>query len=165
MVTVFFDADGPVYTHIAKKGSSVNGASVVKVLKAFLKQLKKKRPDWEEGTWFLHWDNAPAHTARVVQDYLAKRRVKMLEHAPYSPDLAPADFFNFPKVKEALAGRTLTDSTFRAEWGRAAKTVSKDDCADAFSKWLDRCKKCVQKHGNYVEKYQKNKALSCIFDF
>ena len=79
----------------------------------------------------------------------------MLEHVPYSPDFAPVNFFYFPKVKEALAGRTLTDSTFRAEWGRAAKTVSKDDCTDTFSKCLDCCKKCVQKRGNYVEKLQK----------
>ena len=63
MVTVFFDAVGPVYTHITKKGSSVTGASAVKVLKAFLKQLKKKRPGWEEGYWFLHWENLPAHSA------------------------------------------------------------------------------------------------------
>jgi hypothetical protein len=28
----------------------------------------------------------------------------MLPHPPYSPDLAPADFFLFRKVKEQLAG-------------------------------------------------------------
>ena len=50
------------------------------------------------------------------------------------------NFLYFLNVKEALAGRTLTDSTFGAEWGRTAKTVSKDDHANAFSKWLDRCK-------------------------
>ena len=63
MVTVFFEAAGPVYTHMTSKRSSLNGASIVKVMKAFLKQLKKKRPDFEEGSWFLHWDIAIAHNA------------------------------------------------------------------------------------------------------
>ncbi len=53
MVNVLFDAGGPVYSHIAKKGSSVNGASLVKVLKVFLKQLTKKRPDWRRGPGFF----------------------------------------------------------------------------------------------------------------
>lgn len=152
MVTVFFDAAGVLYTHIAKKGASVNAASIIKVLAAFLKQLKKKRPDWEEGEWFFHWDNAPVHTANVVKEFLARRGVRLIEHAPYSPDLAPADFFYFPKVKEALAGKTLTDRSFKTEWGRAAKNVSKDDFDAAFGKWLDRCTKCVAKGGDYVEK-------------
>jgi hypothetical protein len=28
----------------------------------------------------------------------------VLEHPPYSPDLAPCDFFLFPKIKSALKG-------------------------------------------------------------
>ena len=49
MVTVFFVKDAILYTHIAKKGTSINAASIIKVLNAFLKPLKKKRPYWEEG--------------------------------------------------------------------------------------------------------------------
>jgi hypothetical protein len=31
-----------------------------------LKQLRLKRPEMVEQEWFLHWDNAPVHTAAVV---------------------------------------------------------------------------------------------------
>jgi len=152
MVLVFFDAAGVLYTHIAKRGTAINGKYIVEVLGAFMKQLTKKRPDWEEGSWMLHWDNAPVHTAAAVKEYLAKRSIRVLEHAPYSPDLAPADFFYFPKVKEALAGRTLTDSTFKSEWEHAAKTVSEKAFPKAFEKWVDRCKQCVEIGGDFVEK-------------
>jgi len=32
-----------------------------------------------------------------------------LEHPAYSPDLAPSDFFPFPKIKEILKGRHFDD--------------------------------------------------------
>jgi len=33
----------------------------------------------------------------------------VLEHPAYSPDLAPNDFFLFPKIKEILKGRHFDD--------------------------------------------------------
>ncbi len=53
--------------------------------------------------WFFHWDNAPVHTAGDVQDWFAANSIQLLSHPPYSPDLAPADFFLFRRVKEELA--------------------------------------------------------------
>jgi transposase len=37
--------------------------------------------------------------------FLANRNVAVLHHPPYSPDLAPADCFLFPKLKFSLKGR------------------------------------------------------------
>jgi hypothetical protein len=48
---------------------------------------------------------------KVVQEFLAKKRIKLLSHPPpppYSSDLAPADYFLFPKLKKELAGITMT---------------------------------------------------------
>jgi hypothetical protein len=53
-----------------------------------------------KGEWFLHWDNAPVHTAMVILEFLAKKRIKLLSHPPYSPDLTPADYILFPKLKK-----------------------------------------------------------------
>ena len=33
----------------------------------------------------------------------------MLEHRPYSPDLAPSNFFPFPNMKEHLAGERIAN--------------------------------------------------------
>jgi hypothetical protein len=39
--------------------------------------MEKKRPEmWSSGDWFLHHDNAPAHTALSVQQFLAKKERK-----------------------------------------------------------------------------------------
>ena len=55
-------------------------------------------------------------------------------------------------MKNDLAGKTLTQDTFRSSWEGAIKKLSKDDFATAFEKWIDRCEKCVRLEGNYVEK-------------
>jgi [histone H3]-lysine36 N-dimethyltransferase SETMAR len=152
MVLAFFDSKGMVYNNYVPKGQTVNKEYVIKALQEFLRKLRKKRPELVDGEWFLHWDNARVHSAKAVQDYLTKRGVKVIEHPPYSPDLAPADFFLFPTLKKELAGITLAPGDFRKEWGRLLKTIPKEDFAKAFVRWQEHCEKCVRIGGSYVEK-------------
>jgi histone-lysine N-methyltransferase SETMAR len=53
----------------------------------------------------LHHDNAPAHASLLMRDFLTNMNTSVLPLPPYSPDLAPADFFLFPKLKSNLKGR------------------------------------------------------------
>ena len=55
--------------------------------------------------WVLHHDNAPAHSSFLVRKFLVKNKMTVVPQPPYSPDLAPADFFLFPKLKSTLKGR------------------------------------------------------------
>jgi len=57
----------------------------------------------------LHHDNAPAHTALSVREFLATKQITVLEHPAYSPDLVPIDLFLFTKIKEILKGRNFDD--------------------------------------------------------
>jgi transposase len=50
-------------------------------------------------------DNAPAHSTALVLDVLAKHHITQFCQPPYSPDLAPCDFWLFPKLKSMLKGR------------------------------------------------------------
>ena len=54
--------------------------------------------------WVLQHDNAPAHTALSIREFLAKKNIPLLPHLPYGPDLAPCDFYLFPKLKSKLKG-------------------------------------------------------------
>jgi len=58
----------------------------------------------------LHHDNAPAHPALSVRVFLATKQITVMEHPTYSPDLAPSDFFLFPKIKETLKGKHFDDT-------------------------------------------------------
>jgi hypothetical protein len=39
-----------------------------------------------------------------MRDFLARKGITVLDHPPYSPDLAPAHFWLFQKVKLAMKG-------------------------------------------------------------
>ena len=53
-----------------------------------------------------------AHKALSVREFLATKQITVLEHPAYSPDLAPNDFFLFPKIKEILKGRHFDDTEY-----------------------------------------------------
>jgi hypothetical protein len=53
-------------------------------------------------TFYLYYDHAPAHKALSVKQFLAQKSITEMEHPPYSPDLAPNDFWLFPIIKSAL---------------------------------------------------------------
>jgi transposase len=48
----------------------------------------------------LHHDNASAHDALRVREFLVKNSITKRDHPPYSPDLAPCNFWLFPKLKK-----------------------------------------------------------------
>jgi hypothetical protein len=71
-----------------------------------------KRPvKCRTDSWFLFRDNAPTHRSILVKCFLANNNVATLEFPSYSPDLAAADFYLFPRLISALKGRSLSDST------------------------------------------------------
>ena len=55
-------------------------------------------------TDLLLQDNAPAHTSQVPMTAATECRFEILPHPPYSPDMAPSDFYQFPKLKSHLRG-------------------------------------------------------------
>ena len=134
MVLVFLDSKGPIYTNYVPIGKSVNGKYIVEVMKTFLKHLRKRGQHW------------------LREGGCSTGTIKMICHAPYSPDLAILNFFFFPKVKSGLAGTTLTRNTFKKEWEGVVRTLKEDDYTTAFMRRYERCKKCVEIGGDYVEK-------------
>jgi hypothetical protein len=73
---------------------------------------RRKRPEkWRTIGWFLIHENAPTHRSFSVLDFLAQKKVTTLDHCPHFPDLAPADFYLFPRLKSALNTWRFCDST------------------------------------------------------
>jgi len=106
----------------------------------------------EYGDWFLLHDNAPSHYATIVKQFLAQRKVTVIDHPPFSPDLAPADYFLFRKVKSHLKGRLFDSiSDIQKAVTSTLNTIAKDDFYKGIQKLYDRTNLCVQLEGMYVE--------------
>jgi histone-lysine N-methyltransferase SETMAR len=56
----------------------------------------------------FYQDNAPAHKSVLTVRKLRDLHYELLEHPPYSPDLASCDFCLFPKLKLFLAGQRFS---------------------------------------------------------
>lgn len=153
LYAIFFSIEGIAIQVPVKRGKSITGKYYRDVvLKKLKKYYQKRRP----VTGFKHvrllHDNAPAHTSAIVSNFLKQEKVNVLPHPPYSPDLAPCDFFLFPKLKNYLAGRKYRS---RQALGSAVfqylSTIPKSAYRDAFRKWIYRLKLCISSHGEYFE--------------
>ena len=76
-------------------------SSLLVQMKDILKE--KCRGKVTKRVLFLH-DNAPAHQALATQMKLVYLGFQCLAHPPYSPDLAPSDYYLFPGLKKQLKG-------------------------------------------------------------
>ena len=133
----FFDSMGIIYIHWAPTGITVNKEYYIEVLREFRKRFRRKRPElFESGQWHFHQDNAPVHNSILVTDYLTQMGIKTVPHPPYSPDLAPCDFWLLPKLKENLRGnRYSTIEDMKEAVTRVLNTLTQEDFQGAFQKF------------------------------
>lgn len=153
MLIVFFDIEGIVYYEFVPHGQTVNQVFYKDVLIRLRERIRKKRPEkWRSGTWFLHHDNAPAHSALSIREFLAEKKIPVVPHPPYSPDLAPCDFFLFPRLKSALKGQRFQDvEEIKANTAKELKAITLEQFQRTFEKWQDRWNHCISSGGEYFE--------------
>ena len=92
-----------IHYEFVPHGETVNKVLYLNVLKRLREAVRRKRPEpWTNHTWMLHHDNAPAHVSFLIREFLTKHETTVVPQPPYSPDLAPADFFFFPNLKSSI---------------------------------------------------------------
>ena len=103
----------------------------------------------KSGQWHFHQDNAPVHKSILVTDYLTKMGIKTVFHPPYSPDLAPCDFWLlFPKLRDC---RYETIEEMKEAVMKVIDTLTQEEFNGAFQKLLERFNKYISARGDYFE--------------
>ena len=93
-----------------------------------------------------------------MTDFLESEKVTVLPHPPYSPDLAPCDYFLCPKLKYHLSGRrynsrnALGSAVYQCLMG-----VPTEEYEKCLQIWIDWLKRCVLAGGEYFEGQSKLK--------
>jgi len=94
MLVIFFDWQGVIHKEFVPGSETINAVYYRSVKERLLNRIRRVRPGMcVSGYCFLLHDNAPSHNVAIVKQILAQRKVTVLDHPPYSPDLAPADYF------------------------------------------------------------------------
>jgi len=147
MATVFWDSRGIIFTDYLEKGQYY-----ADLLDWFDAELKKKRPHLAKKKVLFHHDNALAHLSAIAMAKLIELRYELLSHPPYSPDLAPCDFYLFLNMKKWLGRKRFASN----EEVTAETEVYFKEFQSYFLngiKMLEYCwAKCIELKGDYVEK-------------
>ena len=74
--------------------------------------------------------------------------IKTVPHPPYSPDLAPFDFWLLPKLRGRRYGTT---EEMKEAVMKVIDMLTQEDFHGAFQKLLERYNKCIAAKGDYFE--------------
>jgi len=94
-----------------KKGKTITGKYYFTLLTRLDEKIRGKGPGLQKKKKnIFHQDSAPAHKSVSAMGKLRDLHYELLEHPPYSPDLAPSDFFLFQKLKLFLVGQRFSSN-------------------------------------------------------
>ena len=74
--------------------------------------------------------------------------IKTVPHRPYSPDVAPCDFWLFPKLRSCRRYETIKE--MKEAVTKVIDTLTQEDFHGAFLKLLEQYK-CIAAGGDYFE--------------
>ena len=103
------------------------------------------RPMW------IHMDNAAPHRAKRTENALREMGINILTHPPYSPDIAPSDFWLFGRIKQSLGKTRFTDaSELEAAVLDITNKITKSEITKVYVEWIRRLNICIENGGEYV---------------
>ncbi len=155
MMTAFFDHQGLIHVEFLPHGETINAAAYRQVLARLREQIRKKRPQlWNDHSVVIHHDNAKPHTAHGTVARMMETDLDTLDHPPYSPDMAPCDFFLFPHLKKHLRGHHFNN--IQEVQAAAVDFLSTQIPDHLYRKAIQddlpkRWQKCVDYGGQYFE--------------
>lgn len=154
MVAVFVAKTGHVTTIPLEEQRTVTGKwYAANCLPKVMDAVAERRPRTRTRGMLLHHDNAPAHKAQVVVDFLASEHIQEVGHPPYSPDLAPCDFFVFPNVKRLMRGvRYESPKEAVDAFRELIESLPSSSWSSCWTKWFERMQLCIDCNGDYFEK-------------
>ena len=154
MITVIWGVHGTYIVDMLPEGEHLNSIYFAKNILGPLEDQKDEIwPGRGKHKIWLHLDNCRVHNSKYVQDEMKKTCFKRAPHPPYSPDIAPSDFFLFGYVKEKLRGESFKE---RNELYQAIVSIIEDISEktkrNVFQEWTKRCFGIHSNHGEYYTK-------------
>ncbi|CAH2103595.1 unnamed protein product [Euphydryas editha] len=105
MATVFWDFKGILLIEYTKKGETINAEKYSTTLRHLREAIKEKSKGKLAKKVLLLYDNAPVHTVRLSKAAVREYGFEEINHPPYSPDLAPSDYF-YSQMYKQISGES-----------------------------------------------------------
>jgi len=133
MLLMVSDIRGIVYYKFVPTGQTVNQVYYLEVLGSLREKLDGNDLNFMPTTHGSCITTMHLLTRHCLREFLATKQITVLEHPAYSPDLAPSDFFLFPKMKEILKGRHFDNTDdIRSNTMAALKAIPQNQFQNCF---------------------------------
>ena len=105
----------------------------------------------ENQTWILHLGNVPVYASLLIRSCMIKHQTSVVPHPPYSPDLDPAHFFLFSKLRTTLKGRRFQNiGEIKENELKELSAITESAFQETFQQWKKRWKQCIASRRDYL---------------
>ena len=151
MLTIFWNPNGFSVVKVLPENERFTAEYFINNILKELYEKTKQLPNRDNRKVTLHYDNARPHTARKVTRFLEENHMKKAPHPPYSPDIAPCDFFLFGYIKDKLKGESFESVDSLLERVKEILNgISKEILRSAFTEWERRLIQIINTKGDYI---------------
>jgi hypothetical protein len=141
-----------VHFEFLEQGRTVNQHCYLEILARLREAVRLRRPELWPDAWILHHDNALAHDALAVREFLVNKSIMKFDHPPYSSDFSPCDFWLFPKLKTALKSHRFSDiADIQGHATTILQSISEEEFQKCFEQCEHRLTKCISAQGDYFK--------------
>jgi histone-lysine N-methyltransferase SETMAR len=150
MLTVFWSSRGFHLIDALPAGETFDSNYACVLLDRLDQSMRAIRPKMGLHWMLLHWDNARPHSSHQTRNKIQSLGLSQPLHPPYSPDLAPSDFFLFGFIKEKLKGNSFQDTESLIAWvSSVIRAIPKETLFSVFMKWRERLLWVIEHDGEY----------------
>jgi histone-lysine N-methyltransferase SETMAR len=154
MLSVYFTRWGFVSIEFLPQGQNYNSQFFIEtILPSIEMKMAEHRPRLGATGAHPHMDNAKPHRSKKSIEKGDEMGFVLVPHPPYSPDIAPSDFFLFGYLKERLAGTSFPDEkTLISAVHQILTNIPIEMLCRVFDDWIRRLPSALQGQGNMSPK-------------
>ncbi|KAI6655304.1 Transposase [Oopsacas minuta] len=147
MATVFCDRKGIIHLDWLPEKTTINSDYYVDELKELRQAIKRERRGKLTRGVLLQHDNARPHVSFKTMAAIDDLGFECFPHPPYSPDLAPSDYWLFGEMKRFENFKRLEYEIKQWESG------SSEFYTTGLEKLSERWKQCLKFKGEFIETF------------
>jgi hypothetical protein len=111
-----------------------------------LAALTHSQPEDDGRKLVVHADNA---TTQKCRTFCEENRLRLAPRPPYSPDLAPSNFFLFAHIKKSLKGTVFPSyEELLDAIGEVVTGIEPETLTAVFGHWMERMEPVFKKNGD-----------------
>lgn len=103
-----------------------------------------------ESVRILHYDNATPHTAKIIEQNLLYLKFTRLPQPPFSPDIAPTDFYLNGYLKAKLENLEFGNfGELHSAVDQILDEITPTTLKSVFDRWITKLEQVVSSNGDY----------------